>query len=109
GAAEAHYPGAWAGDTWKALWILQRHRPDLRIFAFDAPPSGLVVVTQLDPASTRLKQVYEEAVAAADAADLASFYAGITVLPTSALRRPWWLSRLIRRRSFDFGAHLAAA
>jgi predicted O-methyltransferase YrrM len=109
GAAEAHYPRAWAGDTWKALWILQRYRPDLRIFAFDAPPSGLVVVSHLDPASTRLKQAYEEAVAAADAADLAGFYAGITVLPTSALRRPSWLSSLIRRRSFDFGAHLAAA
>ena len=109
GAAQAHYPGAWAGDTWKALWILQRYRPDLRIFAFDAPPSGLVVVAHLDPASTRLKQRYEEAVAAADAADLAAFYAGITVLPTSALRRPSWLSSLITRRSFDFGAHLAAA
>jgi hypothetical protein len=107
GAAEAHYPGAWAGDTWKALWVLQRYRPDLRIFAFDAPPSGLVVVSHLDPASTQLKQVYEEAVAAADAADLASFYAGITVLPTSALRRPSWLSSLVRRRSFDFSAHLA--
>ena len=109
GAAQAHYPGAWAGDTWKALWILQRYRPDLRIFAFDAPPSGLVVITQLDPAATRLKQHYEAAVAAADAVDLASFYAGITVLPTSALRRPSWLSTLIRRRSFDFSAYLAAA
>lgn len=108
-AAEAHYPGAWAGDTWKALWILQRYRPDLRIFAFDAPPSGLVVVTHLDPASTRLKQTYEEAVAAADAADLAGFYAGVTVLPTGTLRRPSWLLSQIRRRSFDFGAHLAAA
>lgn len=108
-AAEAHYPRAWAGDTWKALWILQRYRPDLRIYAFDAPPSGLVVVTQLDPGSTRLKLVYEEAVAAADAADLAGFYAGITVLPTRALRRPSWLSSLIGRRRFDFSAHLASA
>ena len=109
GAARAHYPGAWAGDTWKALWILQRYRPDLRIFAFDAPPSGLVVVTHLDPASTRLNQIYEEAIAAADAADLAGFYAGITVRPTSALRRPSWLSTLVRQRSFDFSTHLAAA
>jgi predicted O-methyltransferase YrrM len=109
GAAEAHYPKAWAGDTWKALWILQRYRPDLQIFAFDAPPSGLAVVAHLDPASRRLKPLYDEAIAAADAADLAGFYAGVTVLSTGALRRPSWLSSRIRRRSFDFSAHLAAA
>src|SRR5688572_4092233 len=108
GAAEAHYPGAWAGDTWKALWILQRYRPDLRIFAFDAPPSGLVVVTGLDPASMLLKQRYGEVVGAASAIDLASFYAGLEILPTAALRRPSLFSSLIRPRRFDFSAHLAA-
>jgi hypothetical protein len=107
-AADAQYPNAWAGDTWKALWILQRYRPDLRIFAFDAPPSGLVVVTCLDPASTLLKQRYEEVVGAASAIDLASFYAGLAILPTAALRRPSWLSSLIRPRRFDLSAHLAA-
>ena len=107
-AADAQYPNAWAGDTWKALWILQRYRPDLRIFAFDAPPSGLVVVTGLDPASMLLKQRYEEAVGAASAIDLASFYAGLEILPTAALRRPSLFSSLIRPRRFDFSAHLAA-
>lgn len=107
GAARAHYPGAWAGDTWKALWVLQRYRPDLGIFAFDAPPSGLVVVTHLDPASGRLRRHYDDAIAAADAIDLAGFYAGVSILPTRALRRPSLLARLIRPRRFDFGAHLA--
>jgi predicted O-methyltransferase YrrM len=106
-AAGSHYPNAWAGDTWKALWILQRYRSDLRIFAFDAPPSGLAVVTGLDPASTLLKQRYEEAMDTANAMDLAGFYAGIEVLPTAALRRPSWLASLIRPRRFDFSAHLA--
>ena len=107
-AALAHYPNAWAGDTWKTLWILRRCRPDLVVFAFDAPPSGLVVVTRLDPASTLLRQRYDALVAAADAADLAGFYAGLDILPTAALRRPSWLSRLVRPRRFDLGAHLAA-
>jgi hypothetical protein len=107
-APQSHYPKAWAGDTWKALWILQRYRPDLRIFAFDAPPSGLVVVTHLDPASTLLKQCYEDAVAAANAIDLVSLYEGFEILPTAALRRPSWLSSLVRPRRFDFSAHLAA-
>ena len=107
-AADAQYPDAWAGDTWKALWILQRYRPDLRIFAFDAPPSGLVVVTHLDPASVQLKQRYEEVVGAASAIDLVGFYADLEILPTAALRRPSWLSSLIRPRRFDLSAHLAA-
>jgi hypothetical protein len=107
-AVQSHYPNAWAGDTWKALWILQRYRPDLRIFAFDAPPSGLVVVTHLDSASTLLKQRHDELVGAANAVDLASFYDGVEILPTAALRRPSWLSSLIRPRRFDFSAHLAA-
>ncbi|HKP27339.1 MAG TPA: class I SAM-dependent methyltransferase [Dongiaceae bacterium] len=107
--AQSHYPNAWAGDTWKALWILQRYRPDLRIFAFDAPPSGLVVVTRLDPSSTLIKQRYDEALAAAHAIDLAGFYAGFEILPTAALRRRSWLSSLIRPRRFDFSAHLAAS
>jgi predicted O-methyltransferase YrrM len=107
-AAQSPYPNAWAGDTWKALWILQRYRPDMRIFAFDAPPSGLVVVTRLDPSSTLLKERYDEALAAAAAVDLAGFYAGFAILPTMALRRPSWLSSLIRPRRFDFTAHLAA-
>lgn len=108
GAAQSQYPNAWAGDTWKALWILQRYRPDLRIFAFDAPPSGLVVVTHVDPSSTLLKRRYEEAIGAAGAIDLAGFYAGFAILPTAALRRPSWVSTLIRPRRFDFSAHLEA-
>lgn len=107
-AAHAHYPNAWAGDTWKALWILRRYRPDLGIFAFDAPPSGLVVVTRLDPASGLLRQRYDELVAAAASADLAGFDADIDILPTAALRQPSWLSRLVRPRRFDLGAHVAA-
>ena len=103
-AAWSRYAGAWAGDTWKALWILQRYRPDLRIFAFGAPPSGLVVVTHLDPRSTVLKQRYEEAVRAVDGIQLAQFYDGLDIIPTSAIRRPSWLSRLFRRhvRRYDF-------
>jgi hypothetical protein len=101
------YPGAWAGDTWKALWILQRYGPGLRIFAFDAPPSGLVVVTQLDPASAELKRRYQEAVRAAGDIDPAAFYDGLDLIPTSAIRRPSWLSAPIGWRKFDFSDHLS--
>lgn len=106
-AASSSYPNAWAGDTWKALWILQRYRPDLGIFAFDAPPSGLVVVTQLDPASSVLKLRYEEAVRAAGDIGPFAFYEGLDIIPTAAIRRPSLMSSLIGRGRFDFSDHLA--
>lgn len=46
----------WAGDVWKMVPILKRFRPDLSIFALDAAPTGLVIVTNLDPASRVLRQ-----------------------------------------------------
>lgn len=105
----ASHPGMWAGDTWKTVWILQRYRPDLRIFAFDAPPSGLVVVTRLDPKSQELRQRYEEAVRAAETIAPAAYYDGIEIFPTSAIRRPSWLTALFARwRPFDFSNHLRA-
>lgn len=51
-------PHAWAGDVWKTVAILMRIRPDLAIHAFDAPPTGLVLITNLDPTSTILSRKY---------------------------------------------------
>lgn len=45
----------WVGDTWKAAWALASRRPDLRLRTVLTPPSGLVVVRRLDPASKRLE------------------------------------------------------
>jgi hypothetical protein len=52
-------PKAWAGDVWKLLPILREHRPELRLTVFDAAPTGLVLVTGLDPRSTVLSEQYE--------------------------------------------------
>jgi hypothetical protein len=51
------------GDVWKAVLCLRHYRPDLDIFTIATPPSGLTVVTGLDPASRVLADSYEEAVA----------------------------------------------
>jgi hypothetical protein len=56
------FPRWWAGDVWKIIPILQEYRPDLRIVAVDAPPTGLVLITNLDPQSTILKDKYFEIV-----------------------------------------------
>ncbi|MEH3145628.1 MAG: class I SAM-dependent methyltransferase [Methylobacterium frigidaeris] len=48
----------WTGDVWKILPILSKYRPDLKIFSLDAPPTGLIFVTGLNPGSTRLAEQY---------------------------------------------------
>ncbi len=70
--ASAH-PGWWAGDVWKTVVLLKRFRPDLRITSFDAEPTGLVVVTNLDPASTTIADNYDAMLAAIREMDLAAF------------------------------------
>jgi hypothetical protein len=39
----------WSGDVWKVVLWLRRHRPDLRVTTIDVGPTGLAVVTGLDP------------------------------------------------------------
>ena len=53
----------WTGDVWKLLPILQAVRPDLSITVADCPPTGLVLVTNLDGANTALADSYAEIVA----------------------------------------------
>lgn len=45
----------WCGDVWKLVPCLERHRPDLTITTVPTAPSGLTIVTGLDPASTVLR------------------------------------------------------
>jgi hypothetical protein len=44
----------WSGDVWKTTLALRELRPDLEIVTLDAKPTGLAMVTQLDPSSTVL-------------------------------------------------------
>jgi len=50
----------WTGDVWKLLPILREYRPDLRLHVLDCPPTGLVAITRLDPASSVLADRYYE-------------------------------------------------
>jgi len=50
----------WTGDVWKLVLCLKRHRPDLDVTVVDVPPSGLGIVTNLDPGSTLLDERYAE-------------------------------------------------
>ncbi|MEK6321322.1 MAG: glycosyltransferase family A protein [Acidobacteriota bacterium] len=53
----------YTGDVWKTVLCLKHYRPDLDIFTIATPPTGLTVVTGLDPRSRVLANRYEEAVA----------------------------------------------
>lgn len=53
----------YTGDVWKTILCLKHYRPDLDIFTIATPPTGLTVVTGLDPTSRVLNDRYDEAVA----------------------------------------------
>lgn len=64
---------AWTGDVWKLIPILTKYRPDLRLTVLDAAPTGLVLITNLDPQSRVLDQKYDEIVAAYELLTLETF------------------------------------
>lgn len=39
----------WAGDTWKIMHILSKHRPDLKLYTIPAYPTSIGVITNLNP------------------------------------------------------------
>lgn len=45
---------AWTGDVWKIIPILREYRPDLTVDVLDCSPTGLAVVSGLDPGNTDL-------------------------------------------------------
>jgi hypothetical protein len=50
----------WTGDVWKLIVCLKRYRPDLCVSVAHSPPSGLGIVTGLDPESSVLRDRYTE-------------------------------------------------
>ena len=52
----------WSGDVWKVVVALRRYRPDLTVTTVDVEPTGLAVVSGLDPYNTGLFDRYDEIV-----------------------------------------------
>jgi tetratricopeptide (TPR) repeat protein len=50
--------GFWTGDVWRIIPCLKTFRPDLQILNLPTKPSGLAVVTGMDPNSTVLSENY---------------------------------------------------
>ena len=49
---------AWAGDVWKLTHCLKTHRPELNLIPLDTYPTGLLLITGLQPGTRVLKQKY---------------------------------------------------
>jgi len=52
----------WTGDVWRTALLLKRRRPDLSIVTLDAAPTGLVLITNLDPGNESLSETYNACV-----------------------------------------------
>ena len=61
-AARAIRDVDWTGDVFRIPGALAAHRPDLRIMAVDTAPTGLLVVSSLDPSSKVLPELRDELV-----------------------------------------------
>lgn len=88
-----HRGGWWTGDVWRTVLALKRHRTDLNILCLDAAPTGLVLIANLDPASTYLAEHYDTIVEEMMAMDLeaitvAKFMREIEVATTTAYNAP---------------------
>ncbi|MEO0494554.1 MAG: class I SAM-dependent methyltransferase [Actinomycetota bacterium] len=65
-AARERTTAVWSGDVWKTVVALRRFRPDLNVVVADVEPTGLAIVTGLDPSNTVLFDRYDEIVADID-------------------------------------------
>ena len=58
-AARERHTGAWAGDVYKLIDVLRRHRPELVLLPMDTEPTGVLVVLGADPTDRRLADAYD--------------------------------------------------
>lgn len=64
--------GFWSGDIWRLMVLLKKYRPDLSLHTLGTPPTGLGLITHLDPASTVLRSRLPQLIEAGLALDFSS-------------------------------------
>lgn len=79
-------PGAWTGDVWKLIPILMKYRPDLKIEIIDTPPSGLALITNLDPNNLDLHHAYDDIIAEWFPKEY-----DLSHIPALKVEKPYWL------------------
>jgi len=71
-AERVQVTGFWSGDIWRLLVLLKKYRPDLAIHTLGTPPTGLGLISCLDPHSTVLRSLLPELIAEGLALDYSS-------------------------------------
>lgn len=51
--------GAWTGDVWKLLPVLEKYRPDLTLISLRCSTTGLLLISGLDKNNTQLQDNYQ--------------------------------------------------
>lgn len=82
--------GAWTGDVWKLIPILEKYRPDLRMAILGCQPTGLVLVAGLDPRNTVLRDNYDKILQdwkelTLEEYGLESFFGGFSFTPVAEI------------------------
>ena len=80
----------WAGDVWRTLLVLRKHRPDLAFTVIDSRPTGLALITNLDAQSAVLTDDYVKIVREMMSLSLEQigfeeFFSMISLEPTSVI------------------------
>lgn len=68
-ASRVRVSGPWAGDVYKAVEIIARHRPDLVLLLVNTWPTGTAIVVGPDPTSETLEAIYPSELAYLKAED----------------------------------------
>ncbi|ESY53104.1 MULTISPECIES: class I SAM-dependent methyltransferase [unclassified Mesorhizobium] len=82
------FPGWWAGDVWKIVPTLKHYRPELSITVTDSAPTGLVLITGLDPENDALWANYEKIIAGfqpMDRSEFAHYWSSVSVVSTDSV------------------------
>lgn len=108
-AARARRTRAWAGDVYKMIAVIQRHRPDLLVVAVDTEPTGVVVVFGADASSAVLRERYDAIVADFLVADPQQVPEEVitracAIRPETLLDAPFW-DRLVAARESPAGGY----
>jgi hypothetical protein len=85
----------WSGDVWKTVVALRRFRPDLNVHTVDVEPTGLAIVTGLDPSSRVLLNRYDQIVAEIDQLTYADLDTGDRAQLLGLIPDDWALTKAI--------------